>query len=102
MWTYTAIIFAKAHHPKVFGGFNAIIYANDRLLWAVAVGWIVIACHYGYGGWVKSLFSLKLWIPIERMGLSLYLNHVNNMTYHVQLRRQPVELDTITIVRNLI
>lgn len=80
-------------------GFSPVIYANDRLLWAFAIGWIIIACHYGHGTGIRKFFSLNFWVPLERLGLSLYLNHLTTMIFFIQLRKQPADFDWDAIVR---
>jgi peptidoglycan/LPS O-acetylase OafA/YrhL len=34
---------------------------------------IIYACHSGYGGMVNDFLSSKLWIPVSKMALSIYL-----------------------------
>lgn len=101
MWTYTAIIFGKALFSGFFSptNFIPIIFALDRFLWAVAVGWLVVACHYDSGGVIGKFFSLSFWLPIERIGLSIYLSHIGGMIFLVQSRKRPVEFDLFSIVR---
>ncbi|CAL4126106.1 unnamed protein product, partial [Meganyctiphanes norvegica] len=53
---------------------SAIIYAGfHRAVWAVMMGWIVCACHWGYGGPINWFLSHPLWQPLSRLTFSFYL-----------------------------
>lgn len=91
----------KTYVPDIFKfEFNAVLFANDRLLWAIAIAWVIVACHYGCGGALNEFLSMKFWMPIEKVGLCLYLNHINNMIYFTQLRKKPIDFDLDAIVRS--
>lgn len=100
MWMLTGFIFVQAFFPQLLGfsNFIPIIYANQRLVWSLVVSWIIIACRFGYGGILNTFFSAKVWMPIEKIGLSLYIIHPSVMISHVQKRRSPVDFDIETIV----
>lgn len=46
-----------------------------RFVWCLAVGWVIYACHNGYGGYVNSILSWKTFIPLSRLSYSTYLVH---------------------------
>lgn len=50
----------------LYGGFH-------RAVWGVVVGWIVLACHWGYGGPVNWFLSHPLWQPLSRLTYCIYL-----------------------------
>ncbi|KAF4519330.1 hypothetical protein B566_EDAN010035 [Ephemera danica] len=55
-------------------GFAVAIYgAVHRPLWALAIAWIVFACHHGFGGWINSFLSAKFWLPLSRISLCISL-----------------------------
>ena len=52
----------------------AIIYgALHRTVWAAALGWVVFACHTGYGGVINRFLSWKAFIPLSRLSYCGYL-----------------------------
>lgn len=56
--------------------YNAVFLAFHRLIWSLAIAWIIFACHQlKTGGVVKWFLELRQFQPICRMGLSLYLVH---------------------------
>lgn len=56
--------------------FNAYFIAFHRLLWAIAVAWIIFSCHkLKSGGFVRWFLSLPEWQPISRLSLCMYLVH---------------------------
>lgn len=100
MWTFTVIILTQAFFPQCFGvsDFIPLIYANSRLIWSLAMSWVIIACNYGYGGVINDFLSAKIWIPIEKIGLSLYIIHPQILISYIQRRRSPVDFNFDTIV----
>ncbi|XP_057290815.1 O-acyltransferase like protein-like [Hydractinia symbiolongicarpus] len=46
-----------------------------RFVWALALAWVVYACHNGYGGLVNDFLSWKAFIPLSRLTYSTYLTH---------------------------
>ncbi|XP_071944609.1 O-acyltransferase like protein-like [Antedon mediterranea] len=54
----------------------AVFYTTvSRFAWSAAVGWVAFACSTGYGGYVNTLLSWKLWGPLGRMSYGAYLVH---------------------------
>lgn len=47
----------------------------SRTAWALAVAWVIYACHQGYGGLVNSILSCRFWIPLSRLTYGAYLLH---------------------------
>eukprot|EP00057_Strongylocentrotus_purpuratus_P001394 XP_001198703.2 PREDICTED: nose resistant to fluoxetine protein 6 [Strongylocentrotus purpuratus] len=54
---------------------NAIYMAFSHFAWAIALSWVIFACHYGYGGWINDFLSWKAWIPLCRLTYGAYLFH---------------------------
>ncbi|XP_071543591.1 nose resistant to fluoxetine protein 6-like isoform X2 [Panulirus ornatus] len=50
----------------IYGGFS-------RVAWALALLWVVFACHTGYGGLVNTILSYPSWQPLSRLTFSMYL-----------------------------
>lgn len=63
--------------PLVGGLYHGI----TRVSWCMALGWIVFACHFGYGGPINWLLSLPIWIPFSRLTYAIYLLHLCIMMY---------------------
>lgn len=47
----------------------------SRLVWSVALSWIIFACVHGYGGPINWFLSLAAWQPLVSMSYSLYIVH---------------------------
>merc|ERR1712142_27548 len=53
----------------VFNGFF-------RGAWGLALMWVVLACHYGYGGPINSFLGHPSWQPLSRLTYSMFLVHM--------------------------
>ncbi|XP_035206228.1 nose resistant to fluoxetine protein 6-like [Stegodyphus dumicola] len=55
---------------------EAAAYSSlSRTLWGIGVGWLIVACYYGYGGFVNKLLSWSPLIPMSRLTYCAYLIH---------------------------
>ncbi|RWS31087.1 Nose resistant to fluoxetine protein 6-like protein [Leptotrombidium deliense] len=55
---------------------SASLYAGfHRVIWASSVGWVCFACLTGNGGPINKFLSWKMFVPLSRMSLSIYLMH---------------------------
>lgn len=81
----------------VFGYFNIsesriitpLIAAQTRLLWGIAVCWIIFACHYGYGDIINTFLSLSIWQPLAKLSFCMYLLHTQVMVLNYGATRYP-------------
>ncbi|KAL1473480.1 hypothetical protein MTO96_038636, partial [Rhipicephalus appendiculatus] len=52
-------------------------YAScHRLVWALCIGWLVFACISDHGGFVNSVLSSPLLVPLSRLSYAVYVLHV--------------------------
>lgn len=56
-------------------GTAALYNAVHRTVWALAVGWVVVACSTGHGGPVNSVLAWRGWKPLSRLAFAAYLLH---------------------------
>ncbi|XP_051890067.1 O-acyltransferase like protein [Pristis pectinata] len=66
---------------------SLVLYqALHRTAWAAAVGWIILVCEEGHAGFVSTLLSSKLWIPLANLSYACFLIHpaVIDMYYGLQ------------------
>ncbi|XP_054157739.1 nose resistant to fluoxetine protein 6-like [Oppia nitens] len=56
------------------------LYAGlSRTLWALAMAWIIVACHNGFGGTLNSILSASMFVPLSRLSYVAYLIHPGMM-----------------------
>lgn len=55
---------------------NAFNNALQRPAWAVCVGWVIYACHFGYGGVVNWFLSCATFKVLSRLTYTAYISHV--------------------------
>ncbi|XP_064616859.1 LOW QUALITY PROTEIN: nose resistant to fluoxetine protein 6-like [Liolophura sinensis] len=68
----------------------ALYNSVSRTVWAVGLGWLVIACCTGYGGFVNTFLSWNAFIPLSRLTYCAYLIHPLVMYYYYFSQRTPV------------
>jgi peptidoglycan/LPS O-acetylase OafA/YrhL len=78
---------------------NAIFLGFIRNIWGVSICWIIFACHFGFGGLVNKFLSSKFWMPIGKLGLSIYLVHPVLQYNFVASRESQLNLETSALVR---
>ncbi|XP_042885812.1 nose resistant to fluoxetine protein 6-like [Penaeus japonicus] len=69
MWSYNQLSVEYAFDPVtqvLYGGLH-------RGVWCSSLAWVVVACHYGYGGLVNDFLSHPTWQPLSRLTYSIYL-----------------------------
>jgi peptidoglycan/LPS O-acetylase OafA/YrhL len=60
-----------------------------RLLWGVAVAFLIFGCeHLKNGKFIHKFLSSSFWIPISKLSLCIYLTHTIVILYDTVLRRQ--------------
>ena len=63
-------------HGHTLTKFENVTYITlSRLTWGIGLALIVFSCHNGYGFFVNSLLSMKIWTPLSRMTFNAYLIH---------------------------
>ncbi|KAH6934660.1 hypothetical protein HPB50_026721 [Hyalomma asiaticum] len=48
----------------------------DRMLWAVSLSWITLACSSGRGGFVGKFLSWNAFVPLSKLSYGVYLIHL--------------------------
>ncbi|KAF8359762.1 hypothetical protein PRIPAC_94757 [Pristionchus pacificus] len=46
-----------------------------RIGWSVAIGWVILACTFGWAGPVSTILSHPLWYPLGRLSYCMFLTH---------------------------
>lgn len=45
-----------------------------RIIWSLAISYIIVACAYGYGGIVNWFLSQPMWFALSRLSYAAYLS----------------------------
>lgn len=77
-----------------------LFYAGlSRLTYGVALSWIIFACVKGYGGFVNTFLSWKVFMPLGRLCFCVYLISLHlQHTFHVGLKI-PMKYETYSMVQ---
>ncbi|XP_035698599.1 nose resistant to fluoxetine protein 6-like [Branchiostoma floridae] len=77
---------------------NALYLTVHRTVWAMALAWVVVACHYGYGGVVNTILSWDGWVPLSRLTFCTYLMHVPVVFAFYFTMEVPIHYSTFTMI----
>ncbi|XP_055370763.1 uncharacterized protein LOC129605190 [Condylostylus longicornis] len=55
---------------------GAIYEPFSRFAWAIALSWVIFACHHGFGGFINKILTFGIWQPIARLSYGIYLSHL--------------------------
>lgn len=66
---------------------NALFVGLVRLVWAVGISTLIFFCHTGRAKILHQFFSARFWMPLAKLGLSIYLLHPV-MQYNIQASRE--------------
>lgn len=54
---------------------NALFDALGRIVWPLALCYIIFACIHNHGGPINALLSHPCWQPISRISYSIFMTH---------------------------
>lgn len=89
-------------HTEIFAQIpntlNATYNSLYRSCWAIAIAYIIFACHNRKGGILNRFLSLQMFQPLAKMSLSIYLSHRIVQIVSVASIRQPIYLSPLSLL----
>uniref|UniRef100_A0A3Q2XX92 O-acyltransferase like protein-like n=1 Tax=Hippocampus comes TaxID=109280 RepID=A0A3Q2XX92_HIPCM len=82
-------------HPSVP---HALYQGLHRPMWALAIAWIILACEEGYGGFINSLLSFSLWVPLANISFACYLIHPVFILVYIGLQETPIHYTDVNFM----
>ncbi|KAK3607209.1 hypothetical protein CHS0354_031706 [Potamilus streckersoni] len=68
-------------------GVSALYMSLARTAWGVALAWVIFACATGNGGFINTLLSWNVYVPLGRLTYCAYLTHpIVMILYYSSLR----------------
>ncbi|XP_074602908.1 nose resistant to fluoxetine protein 6-like [Brevipalpus obovatus] len=67
---------------------TVIFDSTNRILWSLAVGWIIYASAAGYGGLFYDFLSHKIFAPFAKITFCVYLTHMLFIWVYMGSRRE--------------
>lgn len=87
-----------ASTPLEFGLFESI----SRILWSIAICYIIFACIHDSGGPVNWFLSLPIWQSISPLSYAIYLNHCFLMTITMVSMKIPPYFSELSAFQNFL
>ncbi|CAO4381665.1 unnamed protein product [Caenorhabditis nigoni] len=88
-----ACLFSTNDYDKgtVWTDFEKATYYNfSRFLWSIAVSWVIIANHMGWGGPINNFMSHPIWQPLGRLSYCAYIVHFFLIPFYENLNDSPM------------
>ncbi|RCN34582.1 hypothetical protein ANCCAN_19570 [Ancylostoma caninum] len=99
----TAVGFACVYSPYRYikgdhnwSQFTRATYNNfSRIGWSIAVSWVIVANHLGWGGPIATFMEHPLWQPLGRLSYCAYIVHSFVIHYVFNLDDRPAHYVSI-------
>lgn len=78
---------------------NSTFLATFRLLWTVSMAWVIFAFDNGSWKWISRIFNHKLWIPLGKLTLTMYLVHPIVIASRISSNKRPIDFEIFELVR---
>ncbi|XP_035683589.1 nose resistant to fluoxetine protein 6-like [Branchiostoma floridae] len=91
-------LYGTYHGTVMTNSENAFYLSVHRAVWGMALGWMVLACFYGYGGLVNTFLSWELWVPLSRLTYCAYLVHPMVIYVAFYTREVTLHYSTLTVI----
>ncbi|CAI5440757.1 unnamed protein product [Caenorhabditis angaria] len=65
-------------------------YNFTRIGWAIALSWLIIANHFGWGGPINNFMAHPIWQPFGRLSYCAYIVHLMVVFYYLNLGERPI------------
>ncbi|XP_026727453.1 uncharacterized protein LOC113493675 [Trichoplusia ni] len=96
--TATLLFLIFGLYKTELGVLSAAVYsALSHSLWAACIGWIIIACSTGHGGWVRPLLSAPVLYPFSRVTYCAYLVHPVVLRYVAMHLTHPIHMGELLV-----
>ena len=59
----------------------------NRLVWSLALSWLIVACVKGRGGLINEFLSWGGWVPLGKLSYSMYLVHWTIIQWYMSYTR---------------
>ncbi|CAB05690.3 Nose resistant-to-fluoxetine protein N-terminal domain-containing protein [Caenorhabditis elegans] len=64
---------------------RATYYNFSRIAWSIAVSWVIVANHMGWGGPIDAFMSHPMWQPLGRLSYCAYIVHFFTLFWYLNI-----------------
>lgn len=101
-----AIVFAGYPSCQYFSTPYRLPYAFfetlGRILWAIAICYVIFACVHGSGGPINTFLSLPMWQPLAKLSYGIYLCNWTVIAIIMFSTKIPLYFNEFTAFQNFI
>ena len=78
---------------------SRILYvAFSKILWSLAIGFVIYACVNSYGGIINDFLSYSLWIPLSKLSFCAYLVQYSVIDTYFYTQDHPLHVQLSSFV----
>jgi len=91
--TYWWVTGKATYSPLV----STLFYGICSIIWSSSLCWIIIACQYGYGGFINDILSCRVFIVLGKASYLVYLTHFHVLFIYYGNQNLLLEPTTVVI-----
>ncbi|XP_074597341.1 nose resistant to fluoxetine protein 6-like isoform X2 [Brevipalpus obovatus] len=80
----------------------ALFDSTNRIIWSLALAWMIYAMASGYGGWFDSFLSHRYFAPMSKTSYSVYLIHMFVITVYTGSQLNLLQTTSISLINAMI
>lgn len=102
-----AIVFAGSQSNSIPNSVTrpiqfALYETLGRIVWSIAMCYVIFACIHSSGGPINSFLSLSMWQPLAKLSYGIYLVHSTILTAITASTKTPQYFNEFTEFQNFI
>ncbi|KHJ95568.1 hypothetical protein OESDEN_04484 [Oesophagostomum dentatum] len=87
--SYQPSFIVNYHHSTSSDAISGTYNNFSRIGWAIAVSWVIVANHLGWGGLIAKFMDHPVWQPLGRLSYCAYIVHHFLIRYIFNLDERP-------------
>ncbi len=77
---------------------NILYQAASRIIWSLALGFIIFSCVMKSGGFVNDMLTWRVWTPLSRLSFAAYLIHIDVLSWYYMSQEDTIVYSELNLV----